>query len=222
MKNKLPVFDNHDFRIKYYELLLKRDNLDNIPEYKLPEGYRFVFYKSGDRDKWIEIESSAKEFNSYEQGLESWNRYYDGKDDEIVNRMVFVENENGEKVATACAFYDIYGRDKSGAGWLHWVAVKRDYQGIGLSKPLIGYVLNIMKDLGYTHAKIPTQTTTWLACRIYLDFGFTPVPQNAINSRDGWRIIKALTNHSALVDFDCAEIEEILNESALSESALQG
>lgn len=52
MKNDLPVFDNHDHRIKYYELLLKRDDLDNIPEHKLPEGYRFVFYKSGNRDGW--------------------------------------------------------------------------------------------------------------------------------------------------------------------------
>lgn len=30
-------------------------------------------------------------------------------------RMVFVENAQGEKVATA--LYDIYGRDTSGAGW---------------------------------------------------------------------------------------------------------
>lgn len=206
------TFDNHDSRIKYYELLLKRDELDHIPEYCLPDGYRFAFYQSGDRDAWIDIEKSAKEFQSYEQGLESWNKYYEGKDSELVSRMVFVEAENGEKVATATAFYDIYGRDKSGAGWLHWVAVKRDYQGKGLSKPLIAYVLNVMKSLGYTHAKIPTQTTTWLACKIYLDFGFVPIPQNAVNSRDGWRIIKALTHHPALSEFDCAEIGEILEQ----------
>ena len=125
---------------------------------------------------------------------------------------MFIENENGEKIATASAFYDIYGRDKSGAGWLHWVAIKREYQGKCLSKPLIGYVLNVMKKLGYTQAKIPTQTTTWLACRIYLDFGFVPVPQNAVNSRDGWRIIKTLTKHPALAEFDCAEVGEIFKE----------
>ena len=65
MKYELPIFDNHDHRIKYCELLLKRDNLDNIPEYKLLDGYKFIFYKSGDRDEWIEIEKSAKEFDSY-------------------------------------------------------------------------------------------------------------------------------------------------------------
>ncbi len=206
------TFDNHDSRIKYYELLLKRDDLDNIPKYSLPDGYKFVFYKSGDRDAWIDIEKSAKEFESYEQGLESWNKYYGGKDGELVNRMVFVENLKGEKVATASAFYDIYGRDKSGAGWLHWVAVRREYQGKGLSKPLIAYVLNVMRSLGYTHAKIPTQTTSWLACKIYLDFGFVPIPENAVNSRDGWRIVKTLTGHKALAEFDPADLEEILEE----------
>lgn len=120
MEKEFPVFDNHDHRIKYYKLLLKRDNLDSLTEYKLPDGYRFVFYKSGDHGEWIEIKKSAKEFEPYDQGLESWNRYYKGKDDELVNRMVFIENENGEKVATVPTFYDIYDRDISGAGCFIW------------------------------------------------------------------------------------------------------
>ncbi|MBQ8596156.1 MAG: GNAT family N-acetyltransferase [Lachnospiraceae bacterium] len=106
----------------------------------------------------------------------------------------------------------MYGRDKSGAGWLHWVAVRREYQGRGLAKPLISYVLSVMKDLGYTHAKIPTQTTTWVACKVYLDFGFAPVKENAVNSRDGWRIIKTLTNHNALSDFQTIRHDEMLAE----------
>ncbi len=202
-------FDNHDERIKYYELLLERD-LDTLPLFQLLQGYRFVFYQQGDRDTWIDIEKSAKEFSNYKQGLEAWNRYYGDREYELFDRMVFIENAAGEKVATATAFYDITGRDKSGAGWLHWVAVRREYQGRGLAKPLIAYVLGRMRELGYTHAKIPTQTTTWLACKIYLDLGFAPIPQNAVNSRDGWRIIKALTNHAALDSFDAASIDEIV------------
>lgn len=210
-------FDNHDDRIKYYELLLERDLLCALPYFPLPEGYKFVFYGQGygqgDRDNWIDIEKSAKEFLNYNQGLDAWNRYYANNEDSLFNRMVFIENANGEKVATATAYYDITGRDKSGDGWLHWVAVRREYQGKGLSKPLISYVLGIMREFGYTHAKIPTQTTTWLACKIYLDFGFVPLPQNAVNSRNGWRIIKALTNHAALSSFDSATINEIIEQS---------
>lgn len=202
-------FDNHDSRIPYYELLLER-NLNQIPVYQLPEGYRFAFYKDGEQKHWIQIEISAKELKDYKQGLEVWDRYYGGKEDTLLNRMVFIENPQGEKIATATAYYDITGKDQSVDGWLHWVAVHREYQGKGLSKPLIAYVLCLMRDLGYIHAKIPTQTTTWLACKIYLDFGFLPVPENAVHSKDGWRIIKALTNHSALDRFTAASMEEIL------------
>ncbi len=211
MEGQKMQFDNYDSRIRYYELLLERD-LDDIPLIPLPEGYRFVFYRPGDRDRWIDIEKSAKEFTSYEQGLAAWSRYYAAHEDSLCDRMVFIENAGGEKVATATAYIDITGRDRSGSGWLHWVSVRREYQGRGLSKPLISYVLNVMRGLGYTHGKIPTQSTSWVACKVYLDLGFRPLPENAVHSRDGWRIVKALTNHAALADFDPASMDEILAE----------
>lgn len=204
-------FDNHDERIRYYELILERD-LEDLPKFQLPEGYRYVFFKPGDREHWIDIEKSAKELVSYEQGVEVWAKFYGGKDEELTERMVFIEAADGRKVATATALYHIRGIDQSGAGWLHWVAVHREYQGRGLAKPLISYVLGIMRSLGYTHAKIPTQTTTWLACRIYLDFGFRPIPKNALHNRDGWRIVKTLTNHEALADFEAVTEDEIIGK----------
>ncbi|MDE5700605.1 MAG: GNAT family N-acetyltransferase [Lachnospiraceae bacterium] len=190
-------YDNHDERICYYELLLEND-ITKVPQYELPKGFRFAAYTDGDRDAWIDIELSAKEFVSYEQGLEAWNRYYAAKLEELPNRMFFIETNEGEKIATATAFYNIYGRDPSNDGWLHWVAVKREYQGKGLSKPLITYVLRVMNQLGHARAKIPTQTNTWLACKVYMDLGFVPVEKNLAHQREGWKIIKALTGHSAL------------------------
>jgi len=205
----LPELTNHDFRIRYYELML-RGEITDMPEIPLPAGYHYELYRPGDRDAWIGIEKSAKEFGAYEQGLDAWKRYYEGRDDELVNRMVFVVNEAGEKVATATAFYDIRGIDQSADGWLHWVAVKREHQGRGLSKPLISHVIQIMKALGQTHCKIPTQTTTWVAVKVYLDLGFRPIEKNLINSRDGWRIIKRLTDHPALAGLDAASDNEVL------------
>lgn len=205
----LPALDNHDFRIRYYELMLEAD-IGNMPEIPLPEGYRYVFYQDGDRDQWIDIEKSAREFSAYEQGMDAWTRYYLSHTDELKHRMLFIENEAGEKIATATAFYDVFGKDTSGDAWLHWVAVRREDQGKGLSKPLITHAIQTMKQLGYTHAKIPTQTTTWLACKIYLDLGFRPIPQNLAHSRDGWRIMKRLTNHPALAALSPAEDNEVL------------
>lgn len=205
-------FDNHDERIRYCELLLS-GNIESIPHYELPDGYRFVMYSAGDETDWINIEITARELRDKEQGAEVWKKYYGGHENELAERMVFIENSRGEKVATATAFYDIYGRDVSGDGWLHWVAVRRDHQGRGLAKPLIAHTLEVMRSLGYRRAKIPTQTTTWLACKIYLDFGFMPVPENAVHSKAGWEIIKALTDHLALEGFRKADITEIIDEN---------
>lgn len=206
----LPEFDNHDDRIRYYELILRR-SLDDLPSHPLPQGYHFQFYRPGDRDAWIAIERSARELVSHEQGLEVWQRYYAAHEAELPERMLFlVEDATGEKIATATAFYDVINGDPSGDGWLHWVAVRRDCQGRGLSKPLIARALAQLKILGYENAKIPTQTTTWLACRIYLDFGFRPTPENALESETGWRILKRLTDHPALSHLSPATDGEVL------------
>ena len=205
------TYDNHDPRIRYFELMLE-GSLDDLPEYALPEGYRYALYRPGDRDAWIDIEISARELKDHAQGVEVWNKYYAAWEKELERRMVFVETEAGEKVGTATAMFDVRGVDKSGDGWLHWVAVARPHQRKGLSKPMIAHTLGIMKSLGYTRCKIPTQTTTWVAVKVYLDFGFRPIPLNAIHSRDGWRIIRALTNHPALAEFDPAGPGEIVGE----------
>ncbi len=211
-------FTNHDDRIRYYPLLLER-SLKELPSIPLPEGYRYVFYRPGDRDAWIDIEESAKEFSGYEEGMQAWYRYYGGKENLLLDRMVFIESLDGKKVATATAYLDPSKQGEPfsgrlGEGWLHWVAVRREYQGKGLSKPLIAYVLQVMAGHGHTHVKVPTQTITWVACKIYLDLGFRPVPQNADSSRDGWRIVKALTGHKALEAFDSADGKEILAKGA--------
>ncbi len=210
-------FDNLDDRIRYYELLLERE-LDCLPAYPLPEGYRFVFYQPGDRESWLTIEQSAKEFPDRKRGLELWEQYFGGHQKELPRRMLFLENEAREKVATASAYYDVICGDASGSAWLHWVAVRRDHQGRGLSKPLVAQALRVMAELGYTHAKVPTQTTSWVAVKVYLDLGFLPIPQNAANSYEGWRIARTLTGHPALREFPPVSVEEITGKSPAAET----
>ena len=204
--------DNHDSRIRYIELLMERSDLENIPEYDLPQGFRFVFYQPGDRDAWIGIERTAKELADHEHGVRTWQRYYSHVEHTLHERMIFIENAQGEKVATATAYYDENGGLPEGQGQVHWVAVRRDHQGMGLARPLISQVLKVMKERGHTGAMLHTQTTTWVAVKLYLNFGFRPMAENAQRNRDGWRIIRALTNHPALAEFDAAAENEILEE----------
>lgn len=200
--------DNHDSTIRFFHLLLEQE-MREFPERPLPEGYRYVHFAPGDKDAWIAIERSAREFDSREQGEAAWERYFAGHEKELEQRMFFVEDRTGRKVATATAYYDIGTGDDGVNGWLHWVAVSREAQGKGLSKPLIAHTLNCLRRLGYQKGIISTQTVTWLACKIYLDLGFVPEHQNAKESEEGWRIIRTLTDHPALQNYPPVNKEDI-------------
>ena len=54
-----------------------------------------------------------------------------------------------------------------------------------------------------------TQTTTWLAVKLYLDLGFEILNKEEIN---GWNIIKTLTNHEKLSDYKCVSRDEIYDK----------
>lgn len=205
--------DNNDACLKYYELILEQKNVSNIPVAPLPDGYRFVYYRPGDKKDWIAIEMSAREFVLEEEGEMAWKNYYGGREEELTDRMLFIEDSSGEKVATATAFYD--SRDTSGAGWLHWVAVKRTQQGKGLARPLISKALHRLTELGYTDIKVPTQTNTWVAAKLYLDAGFIPEEKNAVCSRDGYRILKTLTGHPTLEGIEPLPFEDIWDQEML-------
>ena len=45
---------------------------------------------NGDRDTWIAIEQSAKEFDRYEEGLDAWAHYYARYTDCLPGRMQFI------------------------------------------------------------------------------------------------------------------------------------
>lgn len=93
--------DNHDSRLKYYHLFMTMPAKTEIPHYDLPAGYSFTTYTRGDRDTWIEIEKSAKEFSTFEEGVDAWQRYYGKHEDVLPDRMFFIVDPNGKKVATA-------------------------------------------------------------------------------------------------------------------------
>ena len=185
-------YKTHDDSLCYIDLTFE-GTLDAIPHYALPDGFRFVNYQSGDKANWIDIELSAGEVLSLEHGQECWNRYYGNRETELPERMFFIEDKSGNKIATATAFYDIHTGDSSDNGQLHWVAIKKEAQGKGLSKPLITHTLEKMKALGYGKIKIHTQTNTWLACKIYHELGFQPAEESFNKHRFGWKMVGLLT-----------------------------
>lgn len=203
------LLETSDSRIPYHHLVLERELPASFDEPCLPKGYRFVNYKDGDKTSWIDIEISAKELKDREQGLTVWDRYYARWESILPERMFFIENAAGEKVATATAAFDTFKEDDGITGWLHWVGVRKEDQGKGLARPLIAHTLNHLIRLGYRKGHITTQTTTWVAARLYLDYGFLPEKGNLIEEKTGWQILKTLTDHPALSELESLPFEDL-------------
>lgn len=85
---------------------------------------------------------------------------------------------------------------------------KKSYQGRGLAKPLISKFMEIARDLGHTSLILHTQTNTWLAAKLYLDYGF-----EILNSDEkiGWSILRTLVDHDKLKDYSILSKEDVLD-----------
>lgn len=198
-----------DNRIKYYELLMYYNDTSLFKEYELPEGFHYEFYKPGDEAEWVNIHIESGEFTSIERGLKYFHDFYDYFIDELGKRCVFIVNDNtNEKIATATVSL-LEEKEFGYEAAIDWVAIKRKYQGMKLSKPLISKFMKIARDLGHQTVILHTQTTTWLAAKIYLDYGFEILNKDEV---DGWNILKTLTNHEKLNNYQIISEEEIYDK----------
>ncbi len=194
-----------DVRIKYYKLIMIMDNLKNI-DIPLPKGYHFEFFKN-DKDikDWIEIHISTGEFASFEDCRKTFYDFYSPFFAELDKRLFFIVDENNKKIATATLSPT---ENKDYPCVIDWFAVHKEFQGKKLSKPLLGKIIELAINFDYDKILLHTQTNSWLAAKIYLDFGF--VPYNT-NEKTGWNILKTITNHPKLSAFIAIKDNEIFD-----------
>lgn len=198
-----------DNTIKYFELLMYYNDTSKFINYELPNGYHYEFYKSGDENDWIDIHISSGEFTSVEQGLKYFHDFYDSFIDELDKRCFFIIDDSTDgKVGTATVSL-LQNEEYGYKATIDWLAIKKEYQGKKLSRPLISKFISVANDLGHDKIMLHTQTTTWLAAKLYLDAGFDPLN---VDEKTGWRILKTLTNHDKLSDFERVNDEAIYDK----------
>ncbi len=162
-----------DKTIKHFGVVMKKEALGHIPSVSLQPEYRIVHYKSGDEQAWADIELSVGEFECTENALAYFWKEFGTELEEVKRRMLFVENKNGEKIATTTAW--MWKLDGKSYSKIHWVAVKPEYQGKGLCKALISEALNQFVHLGHEGEVILfSQTWSYKAINIYYQYGFKP------------------------------------------------
>ncbi|MGN1005908.1 MAG: GNAT family N-acetyltransferase [Aristaeellaceae bacterium] len=174
-----------DTSVEKVHLRMELDSLEQLPQHPLPEKYGFRFYCPGDEIHWARIETSAGEFSRIEDGLRRFERDFPDKQP-LPERMMFL-TDGGVPFATVTAWFE-----PDGAGLLHYVAIDAAHQGQGLSRALTGLGMNRLRALGHRSARLDTQTYSWVAIKVYHEFGFRPVIHGE-DERRGWRIVSEKT-----------------------------
>lgn len=178
-----------------------RHNVEGIPQHALPPGYRIRTFGSGDRQTWIDVCFESGLFDTSEKAAEQFDKEFAGREDEMRERCFFVVDEStGLTVGTTTAWYDLNWQDSGlDYGRIHWVGVRRDYQGRKLARPMLTHAMNFIASR-YSRARLATNTGCVRAIGIYLDFGFEP---DLATERweEAWDIIAREGRHPKLAGF---------------------
>jgi GNAT superfamily N-acetyltransferase len=157
-----------------------RSDLEGIPQHALGAPWRLRMYRPGDVANWVRIESAAERYREITPRL--FERQFGMDPGELGERQFYLCDEDGEAIGTATAWHSM---DEQGENWgrVHWVCIVPEWQGRGLSKPLLTAVCNRMRELGHRRAYLMTETVRVAAIHLYRSFGFRLEP--AVEERGG-------------------------------------
>ncbi len=174
-----------DHSLEYIGLTMFRPNLRDIPAVPLPPGYSIRLFRDGDRENWAQIEMSAGEFTTIERAREAFDRDFGDHIPDVKRRMLFLEVDGVGPMGTTTAWWGEFRGEE--IGLIHWVALKSEYHGRGLSSPLLVAALSLMAEFDHS-AHLHTQTHSWRAIGLYQKFGFQRVDETDEEHR-GWAIV---------------------------------
>ena len=182
-----------DKSVQYIDICMRREIGTPVPEFALPDGYRYAFYKPGDEKEWARIETSVLEFDCEMDALLYFQRDFLPYGPELPLRMMFVElEETGEKVATATAWWGYTEARRDPV--VHWVAAKPAFQGLGIGKALIFRIVKRIVEIeGDRVFYLHTQTWSHKAVRLYEKAGFRITDERGIQGHANDRCQEAIT-----------------------------
>lgn len=166
---------------------MTRPNFDNLPTFDVPKPFALRRYQPEDEKAWLAIHIQADPYNTFTE--ESFYKGF-GRDEKLWRENQFyICDENNHPVGTATAWSVQKEEHPSPQGLVHWVAIYPQYQGKGLSKPLMSAVCHRLKERGFDCAYLNTSSGRLPAIALYLAFGFVPYLRKP-EEREVWSYIK--------------------------------
>jgi len=175
---------------------MKRSHLSNLPEFELPAGYKMRFFKPGEENVWAKVETAVDEFPDEIAALEHFEKEFGPHRDEMTRRCLFLEDQDGKVIGTTTAWYGQLEGEEDTTGRIHWVAILPEYQGKKLSKPLLSNAMQVLANY-HDSAFLTSQTTSYQAINLYLDFGFEPYLTNETDCA-AWTLLEEILNRKIL------------------------
>lgn len=160
-----------DKSIPYFNVIMKREAGTPIPLYGLPVGFSFDRYKPGMEVDWAAIEASVGEFESAEESLNYFRNEYLPHNEELQKRLLFVLNQERKPIGTITAWWN--QTDERLDSSIHWFAVQKEYQCLGIGKALVAECIRNLQILeGDEVIYLHTQTWSYKAIALYMKTGF--------------------------------------------------
>jgi len=153
------------------QLKMRRLAYEDLPALSLPAGYRLRSYQSGDEAVWAEIINRAGQLG--QQTPEKVRAGLTGQDRFHPEGLLFVTTEDGEPVATACAW--LSAKDDWRAGQVHMVAVVPEHQGKRLSYWASIAVCQVFRSWGVPEIFLLSDEFRKAAVKVYINLGFRPI-----------------------------------------------
>ncbi|MBC1438617.1 GNAT family N-acetyltransferase [Listeria innocua] len=156
-----------DKSVPHISVAMVNHSSTKYPEFSLPEGYSFRFYRDGLEEDWCRLQLETGQVPSLESIRMRFNTEFGNEKEKLAKRCVFVEAPDGEIIGTAMLWDgNTFGEM---ASRIHWVAVLDSHGGKGIAKALLSKILGLNKsDFVY----LTTQTGSYQAIYLYQKFGF--------------------------------------------------
>ncbi|HHV95996.1 MAG TPA: GNAT family N-acetyltransferase [Clostridiaceae bacterium] len=166
--------------MKRLPVIMICENLDKekirkfAQKYKIHNEFFIRNYKKGEETFWAEVETAAGEFKTKEDALERFEKEFGPYRNEMEERCFFIVHKESDRIiGTATAWYNNEFKGER-YGRVHWVGIHPDFQGRKLAKPLLAEVMLCLAK-HHDKAYLTSQTTSYKAINMYLDFGFVPM-----------------------------------------------
>lgn len=152
-------------------------NKDGTSE--LPAGYYFRLCKKDELETWKAMQFDTPELalEYYDFMTDYFNQVYFAENDLFFKRCIFVCDEKDNPIGT-CFLWKSYGQ----VWTLHWLKVLPLYEGKGIGRALISYVMAALPEKEYP-VFLHTHPLSYRAIKLYADLGFDIITDPVIGNR---------------------------------------